>query len=788
MNTTDPKIKSKKSKSKSKSKSSLEVELEVGLKNKNKNKNKDKDKNQNKSKKFDQKYDPNAGKEADKYEDPIASREWILELLKDRCETGAFLTPGLSKEQIAELLKIKKPAALEALHRRLRAMVRDGQLVCSSKGFYSPYSEAHEVRGKVDLLGSDFFVLNSAGNQEKIYLPEKQVLSVFPGDEVSVKIVGLNSNDRYIGQVTVVHQRNTHQVVGRLNEEQGVFYLVPENAHWPHKILLLPEERKNLKKEIKKGEIVLCQIILQPTYHTQAMGRVKEILGDALDLKTAITAASNAFNIPYEWPEDVIKEIKQFSEEEGQVLSSSLSQDLAGREDLRNLNLVTIDGVDAKDFDDAVYCQKDKSGGWRLWVAIADVSHYVEKDSALDQEAERRGNSVYFPNHVVPMLPEILSNGLCSLKPNVDRFCLVCEMKISGQGKLMRYKFYPAVMNSKARLTYDQVYEILTQENSPLRVQAPYAKLLPDILELEKLYLALKAARLEKGALDFETLETKILFDNKGKITDFGVYVRNDAHCLIEECMLVANIAAARQVEKLNVPGVFRVHEGPKLDKTEDLRVFLKLSRIPFISAQALPTTKDLAQVLNYARGRPDYRVIQTMVLRSMNQAIYSVENLGHFGLCFEAYTHFTSPIRRYPDLLVHRLLKNKSKFVLYTENKLNSLADHASMTERRADEATRDVVSALKCAYMKEHIGYDFSGVISGVTGFGFFVTLDTMPVDGLVHIASIGDDYYHYDSGSQTLMGERRRRVFRLGDAVKVKLVRVDVAGRKIDFELNK
>lgn len=729
--------------------------------------------NMNTKKKYAQKNDPNASLEAQKYEEPIASREWILSLLTD-------LKRPLSKEELVEELRIKKDSAIDALHRRLRAMVRDGQLVCSKKGLYAPCPDLHEVTGKIELVDGQSFV--KAPDGTRVYLHEKQCKSAFPGDTAIIKITNLDSNDRYLGQVLEVLERHTKQVIGRLNEDHGIFYVVPENQYLSHRILILPGDHGTARK----GDIVVCEITLQPTYHTQAIGKILSVLGEAIDVKTAIHAAIDAFNIPNEFKEDIDKELAKFPDD---LIKVDL-EDLKNRRDIRHLPIVTIDGADARDFDDAVYCEKLRLGGWKLWVAIADVSHYVKAGGALDKEAEIRGNSVYFPSQVVPMLPEKLSNGLCSLKPKVDRLCLVCEMRISKAGKLTKHEFYPAVMHSHARFTYDQVFEILTAPHTPLHQE--YAHLLPGLYELYYLYKALKNGRIERGALDFETIETKIIFDESGRISEFGSYTRNEAHCLIEECMLVANIAAAKSLEKFNQGGIYRIHEGPKPEKVEDLRVFLKLSRIPF-SAKGLPSTKDLAEVLKLSKDRPDSKVIQTMVLRSMNQAVYSPENLGHFGLAFDAYAHFTSPIRRYPDLIVHRLLKaglnkedrNISGGVLYGPGSLSEISEHSSMTERRADEATRDVTGALKCAYMKQHIGEVFGGVISGVTNFGFFVTLNTMPVDGLVHVTNLHDDYYHYDSGSQTLIGERRRRVFRLGDALKVRLTRVDIAGRKIDFE---
>lgn len=714
------------------------------------------------------KHDPNAKTEAQKYEQPIASREWLISVLTDDNQPR-------NREEIAEMVNIHSEQDVEALRRRLRAMVRDGQLVCSRKGYYSVIHEVHDMTGTVELSrNGDCFIRM---DDNRVYIREKQMRMVFIGDEVKVKVANVDSEGRYVGQIIDIIKRSTKTLIGRVNCDYGVYYIVPENAGMHHRVLLLP----GTGVEAQVGDMVVCEITLQPTLHTQAAGSVIKVLGDSMDAETAISAALDAFDIPHEFNQKVAAENDALPDEVQAI-------DLEERKDFRKLPLITIDGEDARDFDDAVYCERQLLGGWKLIVAIADVSHYVQPGSALDDEAIRRGNSTYFPGTVVPMLPEKISNGLCSLKPKVDRLCLACEMTISKKGELKKFQFYPAVMHSHARLTYNQVNEILTEDNTPLHQE--FADVLPNIHELYALFKAFRVARHERGALDFDTKEALIHLDDDGVVSELSLVTRNEAHMLIEECMLHANISAARFLLKAKVDGVYRIHDGPKSDKLEDLHAFLKLYGLS-MRYKGVPETKDFAEVLKQTAGRPDAQVIQTMVLRTMNQAVYSSDNIGHFGLAYEEYTHYTSPIRRYPDLIVHRLIKSILKAkngVKYTKPQLIEMCEHTSMTERRSDDASRDVMGALKCAYVKRHEGEDFEGVISGVTNFGFFVSLNDIPVDGLVHVTQLNDDYYQYDSGHQTLMGERRRKIFKLGDKVSVRINKVDVAGRKIDFELLK
>jgi len=583
-----------------------------------------------------------------------------------------------------------------------------------------------------------------------------------------------------------------HQsIVGRYQEESGSGYVIPENSRITQQILIPPKE----KGKAVSGQIVTADITDFPTRQFGAKGRISEILGDHMDPGLEIDVAIRSHGIPWEWPEAVV-------DEAGRLEAEPLEEDKKKRVDLRKLPFVTIDGEDARDFDDAVYCEKRTLGGWRLWVAIADVSHYVRPGSALDDEAAHRATSVYFPEKVVPMLPEALSNGLCSLKPAVDRLAMVCEMELSRAGKLTKYTFYEAVIHSHARLTYTQVGEVLEKGSQP----DVDKRRVPDLQRLHALYKVLRAARDKRGAIDFETVETRIIFNEERKIESIVPVVRNDAHKLIEECMLSANVAAADFFEVNGVPMLYRVHEGPTEEKLENLRGFLGELGLD-LGGGAKPTPLHYQRLLSQIEDREDAHVIQTMLLRSLRQAVYQADNLGHFGLHYPAYAHFTSPIRRYPDLLVHRGIRRviraqkkgqgvqrvrgakpipMASIFPYDMQAIVTYGEHCSMAERRADDATRDVQAWLKCEYLQDHVGDEFNGVVSAVTSFGLFVELEDLYIEGLVHITALPGDYYNFDASHQRLLGERSGRSFQLGGRVRVQVARVDLDDKKIDLEL--
>jgi ribonuclease R len=706
--------------------------------------------------------DPHHKREAQKYENPIPSREYILEQLG---KAGK----ALSFNQIAKILGLTDFDGKDALDRRLHAMVRDGQIAKAGRNSFEIINDQDLIKGRVIGHKDGFgFVIPDDGSKD-LYLSPREMRLVFHGDRVAVREITAFRRNRKEGQIVRVLARCTQQLVGRYFYEHKVGFVRPEHINIQQDILIDSSELQP-----NPGEMVVVEITEQPSMRRQAMGKVIEILGEHMAPGMEIDVAIRAHNLPHDFPESVKEEIKSWTET---VPESAY----ADRKDIRDLPLVTIDGEDAKDFDDAVYASKTKKG-YSLYVAIADVSYYVKPGTALDDEAQMRGNSVYFPERVIPMLPEILSNGLCSLKPNVDRLCMVCEMHISNAGVIKHFDIYPAVMHSKARLTYSRVAAMLAGETHDI----PH-EVVPHIETLYQLYGVLRSQREKRGAIDFETQETKILFDIDKKIKDIVPAERNEAHKLIEECMLSANETVALFLEENGVNTLYRVHDSPKVERLEELRLFLA----PFglqMPGGSEPEPKHFAKLLQQISGRDDHHLLQVVLLRSMNQAIYTPENIGHFGLAYGVYTHFTSPIRRYPDLIVHRCLKAiiNDKTELYTKEQMLSAGDHCSMTERRADDATRDVIQWLKCEYMQDHVGDKFVGVISGVTHFGIFVELQDIYVEGLVHVNSMRDDHYKHDATHYTLTGERTGQILRLGDKVEVSVQAVNLDDRKIDFAL--
>jgi len=715
------------------------------------------------------KQDPFQEREAQKYENPIPSREFIMQLLE---EQGV----PLDHEQIAQALALHDPVQLDALARRLRAMERDGQLMRNRRGGYGLVSKMDLIPGRVIGHPDGFGFLVPDDGSPDLFLTAREMQAVFHGDRVVARVSGLDRRGRREGAVVEVLERNTERVVGRYRVEGGVGFVVADNKRMVHEILIPAEQAYGARH----GQLVTAQILEQPTRYRQAIGRVIEILGDHMAPGMEIDVAIRAYQLPQEWSllvEDEAAKLPPMVPEEAKQ----------GRVDLRNIPLVTIDGDDSMDFDDAVYAEP-RGKGWRLIVAIADVSHYVQPGSPLDAEARVRGNSVYFPGRVIPMLPEQLSNGLCSLNPNVDRLCMVCDMEVSATGVLGNYKFYPAVMRSAARLTYTKVAAMLVDRDETLRNQ--YGELVEHLEHLYALFRVLLAQRERRGAIDFETTETRIVFGKDKKIESVVPVVRNDAHRLIEECMLLANVATADFLSKAKVPIVYRVHATPSEEKLTNLREFLRELGLSLGGGER-PEARHYSDLLRQIAGRPDAHLIQTVLLRSMAQAVYSPDNLGHFGLAYEAYTHFTSPIRRYPDLLVHRAIRHvlsgkRPAAFRYSHDDMMLLGEHCSMTERRADEATRDVVDWLKCEYMLDKVGEAYDGIITSVTGFGLFVELADIYVEGLVHVTGLQNDYYHFDPAHHRLVGERTRRIYRLGDKLRVRVVRVDLDERKIDFEL--
>ncbi|HEX8874848.1 MAG TPA: ribonuclease R [Nitrosospira sp.] len=707
--------------------------------------------------------DPYLQREKDRYSHALPSREFILQILK---EQGI----PINETVLRDLLQITGEEN-EIFDRRLSAMLREGQIMRNRKGDICVVEKLDLIKGRVLGHADGFGFLIPDDGSPDLFLSAKEMYKVLHGDHVMVRETGMDRRGRREGTIVEVLERGVAQLVGRLHADHGILFVEAENKRISQDILIPREESMGAKA----GQVVTVEIIQQPSKHAQPIGRIIEVVGDYTAPGMEIEIALRKHDLPHQFSPEVEK------------LSAKLpatvrKSDLKKREDIRDFPLVTIDGETARDFDDAVYCERDGKG-YKLYVAIADVSHYVNPLDALDREAFNRGNSVYFPRRVIPMLPEALSNGLCSLNPQVDRLCMACEMSLDDAGNFLDYRFFPAVMHSHARLTYTKVAAMLG--NSKGEDARQYESLLPHIQLLHKLFKVLLKVRKKRGAIDFETVETQMIFNDQGKIERILPVKRNDAHRLIEECMLAANVCASDFLQKHKQPTLYRIHEGPTSDKLVALRDFLKEFGVQ-LGGGNQPSAKDYARTLTKIKDRPDAQLLQTVMLRSLSQAVYSPDNVGHFGLAYESYTHFTSPIRRYPDLLVHRAIKAVLNGTVYSPGNWHELGDHCSQTERRADDASRDVESWLKCYYMQDKIGEDFDGVISGVTGFGLFVALDGIYVEGLVHISELPSDYFHFDAAKHMLLGERSGRRYRLGDRIRVTLVRVDLEASKIDFML--
>ncbi len=726
--------------------------------------------------------DPHAQREAENYENPVASREWLLKALDELPR---------SYEELCALAEAKSDDQREGLRRRLRAMLRDGQVLLNRKHLFVPISKADAIVGTVIGHRDGFGFLRPSKGGDDLYLSQQQMQRVFDGDEVVGRPGQTDRKGRQEAVIIEVLKRNNKKIVGRYVDEGYLRYVLADNQKITQQIAIVPGEEMGARD----GQMVVVELVSYPHRRSLATAKVVQVLGDKLAAGMEIDVAIHSHKIPSEWPDGVL-------DVAAKLPTSVVDDDLAGRIDLRDLPLVTIDGEDARDFDDAVYVKSNGSRGWTLYVAIADVSHYVVPDSPLDVEAISRGNSTYFPGFVVPMLPEELSNGLCSLNPNVDRLAMVCEMDISADGIVKKHKFYESVIHSHARLTYTQVARALDGDQEVIKqVDAQ----MDDLVQLHNLYRALRGRRDVRGAIDFETVEPRIIFGPERKIEKIIPIERNDAHKMIEECMLAANVSAAQLLEKYEIPVLYRVHEGPAFERLVNLRSYLGELGLK-LSGGDQPRPADYQVLLASIQDRADAHIIQTMMLRSMAQAQYRPDNEGHFGLAYEAYTHFTSPIRRYPDLLVHRairaLIRNQTGADLvraedaqafpmsvaypYDINAMLQAGEQCSMTERRSDDATRDVIAWLKCEFLEHRIGEVYEGTVSAVTSFGLFIELNNLFVEGLAHISSLSKDYYHFDQVKQRLIAEHSGNSFNLGDLVTVRVARVDLDERKVDLEV--
>ncbi len=736
--------------------------------------------------------DPYGDAEASRYESPVASRKWLMELLDQAGQPIDY----------EELVKLTQTidANRDGLFSRLVAMCRDGQVISDRLGRYVLVDRAGLISGRV-VAHRDGFGFFEPDDGNTCYLHERQMRKVFHGDRVLVAVIppSRHSKNKQEARIVEVLERTHQRIIGRLREQAGVWFVTPEDDRFLHEILI-PEVALH---GAQAGQFVVISLDSYPESNRQPAGHVVDIVGAANDPGIEVQVAIRTHDLPYEFTGEALNQAEEFG--------TAIDLDFVkGRLDLRDQPFITIDGEDAKDFDDAVYALPRGKSGWTLWVAIADVAHYVTEKSSLDQNAFERGTSVYFPSEVIPMLPETLSNGLCSLNPGVDRLALAVCLEISADGRLTKYRFQEIVFQSKQRCTYNQVQDALNYIDADDKPPGLLRDLLKEtqyfesksvsdnVADLFSLFKILRAEREERGALDFDSVEPKFSFDAKGKIVAVTSFERLEAHKLVEECMLVANVAAARCLKKFKLPTLYRIHEGPSDERLAALRQFLGSMALG-VGGGDKPEPADYQRLLDQSHSRPDFPLIQAMVLRSMKQAKYTPDpDVGHFGLSYDHYTHFTSPIRRYPDLTVHRLLKriirtgaqdnpgHLTRDGLSDVQKIVALGEHCSKTERRADEASRDVGQWLKCQFMREKIGENYEGKITGVAGFGLFILLDELFVEGMVHVTQLPADYWVFSEPQHTLIGERTRQVFRLADSVSVRVVRVDLEARRIDFAL--
>ena len=706
---------------------------------------------------------------AGRYRHPQPDRAQLLDFLRHAGQP-------LELDAILDGFGLKGQRAQKNLLETLGRMVRAGQIIENRRHVFCLAEKLELIAGIVSAHRDGFgFVMREDG-EDDIYLSAREMRSLIDGDRVSIRIVGRDFRGRPEGRVVEILERGIEDIAGQFVRERGIGLVIPDNPKIGHRVLIPPGESGSAKP----GQIVVAEILDYPTDAEPPTGRVVRIIGEQADKGIATDIAIHAHGIPDTWPKKVTQAARRLGK-------SVAAEDKKNRADYRDLPLVTIDGADARDFDDAVYCEA-AGNGWRLVVAIADVAHYVEAATDLDREATRRGTSVYFPDRVVPMLPEALSNELCSLKPEVDRLCMVCDMKVDGSGKVSRSSFRDGLLRSRARLTYSQVNEYLVKRTGGAIPEAVQ----PMLLQLHSLYQALASARQRRGAIELDIPQTRIELGPDGAVERIRAVPRNDAHKLIEECMIAANVEAARFLRKHRIAGLYRVHAKPDPERFEELRQYLLGLGLKKVPHPDHVEPRHFNQLLRQVADRPDSQAISVAMLRSMMHAEYTPKNIGHFGLSLDHYAHFTSPIRRYPDLLVHRAIRHilgggKAGGYRYGHEEMERLGAICSAHERRAEDATRDVEARLKCQFMEDKVGNEYDGVVTGVTSFGVFVQLVEPPIDGLVHVTSLENDYYHFNATQLALVGERTGKRYSLGDRLRVVVSQVDLDSRRIDFRLS-
>jgi ribonuclease R len=658
-------------------------------------------------------------------------------------------------------------------------LVDDGELLAIKGNRYTVSGDKVAITGKLSTHRDGYGFVTPDGGGDDIFVPARFLRENLHGDRVEVRITSCRRDGKREGRIVRTLERGQKRVVGRYEQGENIGRVIPDESRITHDILIHPRGSGTALS----GQVVVAEITAYPSGQRSAEGRIIEVLGwpDQADVEALTILRKH--DLPDRFPEDALAAAAS-------VPGVIHADDLKGRIDLRERVTVTIDGENARDFDDAVSVQKEGRGAIRLWVSIADVSHYVRPGSPLDREAYLRGTSVYFPDRCIPMLPEELSNGICSLNPYLDRLTVTAEILFDKAGAIMESSFYPSIIRSSARLTYTAVKKILS-DNDP-QLTDTYSALLEDLKLMETLALCLMEKRKKRGSIDFDLPEPEIILDLQGETLAIIRAERNLAHRIIEEFMLAANEAVASFIEARNIPSLYRVHEPPDPLKIHDFREFIYNFGYEFSMTGDKIRPGEFQRLLEQAEGKPEERMINEVLLRCMKQARYSAENLGHFGLSASCYTHFTSPIRRYPDLVVHRILKEaikgklKEREIQRLGDTLPEIAAHSSRRERVAMDAEREIVELKKMQFMQDKVGEEFDGFITGIMPHGFFVELIDLFVEGLVHVSMLPRDFYQYIEKQHALFGENSRRFFRIGDKVRVKLVNVSLEKKQMDFTL--